>query len=342
MGAGAPRQSSLADIALLRLLAAGPSGLTRAGLSRDLHPLIAHRLSPAEWRESLNQILEAGVTGDAIEKRRARFRLTDRGRAVCVRFNGGPLPRGAGWPELRNSVLVAKALGAAPPRIGRRAGRLATAPGLRLAIIERSLHLDAGSLVDAAAARRAMASKALEPELSARRRGTLGVVEQRRLAARLIGARTSNSDAELVSLAAAGVVGSAQPDVAALRLALLRQFVVGVIRSKDSDQRRRQPPAPDLVTFARAILDDAAKVARGMPGNRKAFVSHVYGAIGATANRWGLDEVRFKALLAEAHRAGLIALTNADLRDRSTMADIQASAVTHQNTVWHLIRLEDA
>ena len=105
--------------------------------------------------------------------------------------------------------------------------------------------------------------------------------------------------------------------------------------------RHEGPPAPDLATFARAILDNAAKVARGMPGNRKAFVSHVYGAIGATANRWGLDEGRFKALLAEAHRAGLIALTNADLRDRSTMADIQASAVTHQNTVWHLIRVED-
>jgi hypothetical protein len=52
-----------------------------------------------------------------------------------------------------------------------------------------------------------------------------------------------------------------------------------------------------------------------------------------------LSETNFKALLADAHRGGHLELVNADLRDRSSVGEIEASATAYKNTVWHLIRV---
>jgi hypothetical protein len=46
-------------------------------------------------------------------------------------------------------------------------------------------------------------------------------------------------------------------------------------------------------------------------------------------------------MLTEAHRCGLLVLANADLKDKRDLKDLQASAVTYKNTVWHFIRVED-
>jgi predicted nucleotidyltransferase len=56
---------------------------------------------------------------------------------------------------------------------------------------------------------------------------------------------------------------------------------------------------------------------------------------------WALSEIEFKCMLAEAHRMGLIALSTADLKDRNRLADVEASAVTYKNTVWHYVRVEE-
>ena len=46
-------------------------------------------------------------------------------------------------------------------------------------------------------------------------------------------------------------------------------------------------------------------------------------------------------MLAEAHRAGLIVLANADLKDQRSIADIQASAIAYKNTIFHYVRVDD-
>ena len=45
-------------------------------------------------------------------------------------------------------------------------------------------------------------------------------------------------------------------------------------------------------------------------------------------------------MLVEAHRSGQVMLANADLKNRTDLADFQRSAVTYKNTVWHFVRLE--
>jgi hypothetical protein len=59
-----------------------------------------------------------------------------------------------------------------------------------------------------------------------------------------------------------------------------------------------------------------------------------------TRPEWGLSEIEFKHLLAEAHRSGQLALANADLKDESNIKDVQESAVVYRNAVFHFIRVE--
>lgn len=98
-------------------------------------------------------------------------------------------------------------------------------------------------------------------------------------------------------------------------------------------------PAP--TEFAAAVKAAAAAKAEGWAGNRKAFVSHVWSLVRERHPGWGVSEIEFKAMLAEAHRLGLVVLANADLKDRRTLAEVEASAVSYKNTVWHYVRVEE-
>ncbi len=92
--------------------------------------------------------------------------------------------------------------------------------------------------------------------------------------------------------------------------------------------------------FAAAVLAVARACAQGWPGNRKAFVSEVWSRIQEQHAEWRLSEIEFKCMLTEAHRAGLLMLAHADLKDRARLADVQASAVIYKNAVWHYVRVE--
>jgi len=98
---------------------------------------------------------------------------------------------------------------------------------------------------------------------------------------------------------------------------------------------------PGIEDFAREVKAAAERSAEGWPGNRKAFISRVWQAIRASWTEWHLSEIEFKCMLAEAHRAGQIVLANADLKDKRSIADIEASAISYKNTVWHYIRVEE-
>ena len=106
------------------------------------------------------------------------------------------------------------------------------------------------------------------------------------------------------------------------------------------------PPAPaavrpDLTGFAAEVRRHAAaQRAQGWPGNRKAYISHVWQTIRETRPEWGLSEIEFKCMLAEAHRAGSLALANADLKDNSSIKDLQDSAVVYKNTIFHFVRVD--
>lgn len=111
-----------------------------------------------------------------------------------------------------------------------------------------------------------------------------------------------------------------------------------------TEVRRPVRPAaasrPDLEGFAAAVLTAAEPDSEGWPGNRKTLIVRVWNRISAAHPEWGLTEIEFKAMLTEAHRTGHIVLANADLRTKENAGDIQASAISFKNTVWHFVRID--
>jgi hypothetical protein len=97
---------------------------------------------------------------------------------------------------------------------------------------------------------------------------------------------------------------------------------------------------PTLAAFAADILALSVAVAEGFSGNRKAFISKVWAVVATTRPTWGLSEVEFKCMLTEAHRVGALVLANVDLKDGRRLADIQASAVSYRNAVFHYVRID--
>jgi hypothetical protein len=96
----------------------------------------------------------------------------------------------------------------------------------------------------------------------------------------------------------------------------------------------------DLLGFAREVQRLAAGEAQGWSGDRKAYISRVWRMLREQRPNWGLSEIEFKCMLAEAHRAGQLALANADLKDQSNIKDVQDSAVIYRNAVFHFIRVD--
>jgi hypothetical protein len=189
--------------------------------------------------------------------------------------------------------------------------------------------------------------------------------------------RDFGTDSRLVAALAAEYVGAGSSELAALRQGLLRQFFgsapekVARVERAPTQQRppaqrpppRREPatppphealrPAPpspprpaiavgrpDLPGFASEVRRHAASQAHGWSGDRKAYISHVWRNIRDRRPEWGLSEIEFKCMLAEAHRTGQLALANADLKDKSNIQDVQDSAVVYRNAVFHFIRVD--
>jgi hypothetical protein len=193
--------------------------------------------------------------------------------------------------------------------------------------------------------------------------------------------RDYGTDGRLISALATEHLGAQNAEAETLRLALLRRFVTSdrfhgdrlAVATLVSDQgpTPRAPienanaaiPAPskspandpgrdgsvplpaarpDLPGFIRVIQAIAASRAQGWPGNRKAFISHVWQGVQMAHPQWALTEIEFKGMLAEAHRSGGVVLASADLKDKKFIQDFELSAIQYKNTVWHFVRVEES
>jgi len=96
----------------------------------------------------------------------------------------------------------------------------------------------------------------------------------------------------------------------------------------------------DLPGFATEVRRLAVGEAQGWSGDRKAYISRVWRTVREKRPEWGLSEIEFKCMLAEAHRSGQLNLANADLKDESNIKDVQDSAVIYRNAVFHFIRVD--
>jgi hypothetical protein len=243
---------------------------------------------------------------------------------------------------------------------------LATPEGLRAAVLQKAHNLKIKGVPTASRLRSALAAVALERafgnKVQAGLAGKLGLSAK---AGRLLAGQLSQrprdygTDRRLVAALAAEHAGAEQPDHEALRLALLRGFIEESEEAAPTKPKRKPapptlvrpvsvpvtPPAdiavrPDLAGFAREVRLHAVSRAQGWPGDRKAYISHVWRHIRDTRPAWGLSEIEFKAMLAEAHRVGHVVLANADLKDNENAKDLQESALIYKNAVFHFIRVD--
>ncbi len=366
------------DIVLVRVATSGKV-MTRSELADDLFPFVGHALTLAAWTAILDRDLGALADAGLCEAKPVAVTSTEAGRKRAALVLGlAALPRT--WMEAKSGPLIAKSLGL-EQLLPRRQKALLKADGLRAAIVQQAFKLKLRGLSTPARLRATLAKLAISrafgnslPEGIEDRSG-LSAKAGRNLAGRLAHPpRDFATDSRLVAALAMEQSGARKSDFDSLQTALLRRYVTrgqsAPVPSVLKPARvRSTAPAPGVKTAAPAVAPAArpllananpyaaarptftgfvaiirtlaADVAEGWPGNRKAFISKVWTAALARHPEWHVSDIEFKAMLAEAHRAGLIVLANADLKDQRSIADIQASAIAYKNTIFHYVRVDD-
>jgi hypothetical protein len=359
----ASEPDGIAMLLLVRVACEG--GATRAEIVKDLAPLFAHKLSPAEWRQAAEQAsADLLVQGLATEKR-GRLTVTQQGASLSQRYLGSQTSD-AEWPVVRDLMLVAKALGleSEPPA---RLKSLARPEALSAMIVQQAFGLPIKKNEQPARLRARLALLALERAFGNKIKAGMGsgaglsAKAGRTLAGQLSrNPRDFPTDAKLIAELASEQVDAPRADLDQLRLALLKRLGTRALetrRAAGAEVKRAfvvPPPAktpvaandapplrPDMAQFARTVHDAARACADGWPGNRKAYISKVWDAVRSTTPQWGLSEIEFKCMLAEAHRSGEVVLANADLKDKKNITQLENSAILYKNTVWHFVRVED-
>jgi hypothetical protein len=354
----------LIKVVLVRL-AAG-DGATRSALVPDLAAMAPQRLPLAQWRVLLDAAIEALLKDGAALETAQRLRPSEAGAAAVRRFlgvKGGALPRA--WSDLRDGRLIAKALG-----LERLAAKdlkaLARRDGLSAAVVQAAYPLKIKGIASPSRLRAALAGLALQRafnhQLSAGLAGNGGLSAKagRLLAGQLARLpRDFGTDTRLIATLAAEQLGAKQADLDSLRRAVLARFLEAALPEADAGLRppprvaaKGSPPAParpspavvvgrpDLAGFVSEVRRHVGACAEGWVGNRKAYISHVWRAFNLARRDWGLSEIEFKCMLLEAHRAGKLALANADLKDHNRIKDLQESAVVYKNAIFHFVRVE--
>jgi hypothetical protein len=350
---------------LLLVRAACEGGATRADVVRDLAPLLAHKLSPAEWRRAAEQasvdLVDRGLAGE----KRGRLSATDAGAQLAAHYLGQATLAGHDWPAMRDVMLVAKALGVErePPA---RLKSLARPEALSAMIVQQAFRLPIKKNEQPARIRARLALLALERAFGNKIKAGMGpgtglsAKAGRTLAGQLSRKpREFATDARLIAELAAEQIDAPRADLEQLRLALLKRLGTRALEQHRAATAGPRGPAlappsalpqaandapplrPDMTQFARTVHAAARTCADGWPGNRKAYISNVWDAVRVSAPQWGLSEIEFKCMLAEAHRSGDVVLANADLKDKKNIRELESSAILYKNTVWHFVRVED-
>jgi hypothetical protein len=340
------------ELVLARIACTG--GATRAQIVRDLGPLVAPKLSAAQWREAADAALARLGSGGEVRDQRGRLRLSESGETAVARFFNEKTAQARPWSDQRDIWLVAKALGvdANKPALRMALTRL---DGLCALVVQHAFSLAVRQALSPSKLRAALALVALEGAFGENvkeglaKGSALSAKAGRVLAGQLLHKpRELTTDTRLITALCADQAGTARIDLEVLRLAVVRRLAGAdapiiphpatkpVLRSV-----RESPQRPGLAQFSAGVLNAARTRAEGWSGARKAFISRVWDAIRTSYPEWGLSEIEFKDMLAGAHRAGQLVLTGADLKNKQNIKELEDSAILYKNTVWHYVRVED-
>lgn len=349
-----PARSRLADLILARV-AAGPASVSLMEIARDLQPI----LGSAGSRHAIEPVIEA-LAREGLVVAGREIVVTEPGRVAALEIIPAEL-FGAGWTSVRDGGLVVLALGlGSAPRNRRKS--LDKVDGLRAAIVAAVYGIESRGRPSPQRLRAALAGKALERAFGNRISRDLGAGEGLAAkAGRLLAAQFAQkqkdygTDARLIATLAAEAVSARKGDPASLRLGVLRRYFAAPAAPPKTPAPA--PPAvatrpaaaevpadatlrPDVREFVAETLAAARTCAEGWAGNLKALISRTHKALVARRPGWRLSEIEFKAMLAEAHRSGHLVLATADLKERAMLGELQASALSFRNAVFHYIRID--
>ncbi len=364
------------DLLLLRVAIGG--GATRADLQRDVAPLLTPKVSGAEFRRSAELALSTLAGAHLTTESKGRLTVTEMGRQVAESHVATARSFPATWSDAKVSLLLGSLSAADTPSVRKAIGR---AEGLAALVLQHHFGKTTARVMSPANLRAELAIVALERAFGNKiktglsKGAGLPAKPGRLLAGQLFKEpREIASDGKLIVQLACEITGAREGSVAALELALLRALMVprdDIARGRAPRPQRKEPakrsprtptpkpandrlpldetqPAaprvvspPDMPEFCQAVLDAARPVSEGWPGNRKAFISLVWKAIRNERPDWGLSEIAFKGMLAEAHRSGQLELATADLKDGRDLKSLEDSKILYKNTVWHFVRVQD-
>jgi len=362
------------DLVLLRI-AAGTA--TRADLQRDVAPLLAPRFSGADFRRSAELGISNLIGSQLVAETKGRLSATGKGLQVAEALLASAKAPCATWADVKLALVVRALRTNDTPAIRKALQRV---EGFAALVLQHHFGKSTSRAQSPADLRSELAIIALERAFGNKiktgfKKGAgLPAKPGRVLAGQLFKQpREIATDGKLIVHLACEIAGSREQSLEALELAVLR----GLLSPKDdADAPRTQPqrletaprptrqptpkPAndrtpiseiappslrlpspPDMPEFCRAVIDAARPVSEGWPGNRKAFISLVWKAIRNTRPDWGLSEIAFKGMLAEAHRSGQVELATADLKDGRDLKLLEDSKILYKNTVWHFVRVQD-
>lgn len=370
INAGADTMPGLRVMVLGRI--ACEEGATRPELARELAQYVGG--GPAARLPIETELAHLVRAGFATENR-SRFNASPEGVIkLLALLHLKTLPRS--WGELRDIRLVALALGLEGESPLRLKG-LARPDILRGETVIHTYRLPLKGNASSIKLRAALALVALERAFGNGIKGDLpassglNTKASRVLAGQLLAKpRDAGTDKRLIAILAAEAAGSPKLDAESLRVALLRRLAQGMTARSAATRPVKAPPVaearvspaplpgasgapaissarppaasrPDLPGFVKVVQALAGKQAEGWSGNRKALVSRVFAAVTGAHPGWDLTLIEFKAMLAECHRVGALALVTADLKDKRLLDELRQSAISYKNTVWHLVRVEE-
>lgn len=337
---------TLKDLVLARLLPAGQDGLTRGEFTKSLKPLLTDTPSASEWSQAFDEAITTLTAEGSVELLgKSRYVRTKAGLKVSAALLGlREAPGRMLWPSLKNTYLQACALGLAAPKSDKERQRLATADGLRAAILAVHYQLPTSTYPTLTEARNALLWQRLtEPGTSGRLREripnvagkpfTQGTVMELLLNDLLGATRDLRWDAALKQLVAKAV-GAKRTDPNELRLAILRRVLSAPKPAASA------PTRFDLGTFAETVRQVARVTTSGRFGQDKVFISHVWDRLHGEGRDFGLDEQHFKERLAEANNKSLLRLSRADLAQALDQNDVARSETRYLTATFHFIRTD--
>jgi hypothetical protein len=326
-------ESKLEDLILVRLSARTKKPPAPSDVSKSLHAMLARQLSASEWRAALARSLATLRARGLVQATRLELTAPGMARVQAVLKLSAP-PRAKGWRELKMKYLPRALLGAELPE------GAAIDPGLAL-LAERlgvplAAKATAAQVVDAWLARTlGIAGKPSPGKLRAA------------LLARELGAPRKDEVEQVLRVAVAALSGAPKATGDAVTNALALRWLFDAAQS--AEPRAAEPRGAPLRLgqgeAERRLERVVEKVRRASDGARvrsyggnKIFIASVWEALASDPEVAALGEQGFKAVLAEAHRRGLVVLSRADLVAAMDPKDLAASEIKHLNATYHFIQ----